>query len=554
MALAVGSLQATTSKAPANEDSDPLFSFDIGRAFDAPFLTATGGSQYAAKPRPVDQPINTLKCDNRSAVIVPTLVRVAHGSVDKNGKKRGRADHDICEPLPTQSTSNEFALVEPSFLVTTGYGERVGQAPRIHSLTDPLGTMVACGAKHALVAVSLIRTDMHKSNATCAFDVNEPVNSITTGGGFGLVQASLQANDNQRAAFITNNNTNRLATSVADPVPAMTTGNQQIVTEVGMVAADQTAAFMAQNNAGKIGHAMTEPVSTMTTSVSHQSVVEAGLRHIDAVHLGQENFSDPGRSVEEPLSTVTLSPHQSIIKTGMIEQPAEIVAAHMAQQNEGNVGHSVTEPMSTMTTKVCHQNLVTSHMLTLRQNGFGQSMEEPMSAFTAAGNHHGEVRACFVKYYGEGGQWQDMGDPLDTLTTKARFAVIKVPVAELGLTEEQRFEAWWIARFLETYGTKEQGNPLTAHLGGPRPSAVGRPGAVLWTIQMRMLVPKEAAAASSFPEGYELEKTAEGKPVSKTNQMQLIGNAVCPLVASELIRANVKPRLSLASEPTRLAA
>src|SRR3546814_8150184 len=93
----------------------------ISVAFDTPFITATGGSQYAAKPRSIGQPINTIKCDNRSAVIVPTLVRVAHGSIDKFGMKRGRGDHDINEPLPTQSTSNEFAVIEP-FLVTTGYG------------------------------------------------------------------------------------------------------------------------------------------------------------------------------------------------------------------------------------------------------------------------------------------------------------------------------------------------------------------------------------------------------------------------------------------------
>src|SRR3546814_4376249 len=74
-----------------------------------------------------------------------------------------------------------------------------------------------------------------------------------------------------------------------------------------------------------------------------------------------------------------------------------------------------------------------------------------------------------------------------TLTTKPRFAIVQVPVEELGLTEEQRFEAWWIARFLEMYGTKDQGNPLTEHLDGPRPSVVGRPGAVLWTIQMRKI-------------------------------------------------------------------
>lgn len=412
MALAVGAFATTapgrltiaTTATPASDGEEIVF--------NSPFITATGGSSYAAKPRRVDQPINTIKCDNRSAVIIPTLVRVAHGSIDKNGKKRGRGDHDIGEPLPTQSTSNEFALVEP-FLVTTGYGERKGQAPRIHDLADPINTMVACGSKHALVETRVI-------------------------------------NVNFRAA-------------------------------------------------------------------------EAG--------------SFPFPSAAQP--------------------NVHFVAAHMAQQNEGNIGHSVTEPVSTMTTKVCHQNVVTSHMLTLRQNGFGQSVDEPISAFCAAGNHHGEVRACFVKYYSEGGQFQPANEPLDTLTTKARFAIVQVPVEDLGLTEEQRFEAWWIARFLELYGTKDQGNPLTEYLDGPRPSVVGRPGAVLWTIQMRMLVPKEASAASSFPEDYVLDRTADGRKISKTTMMQLIGNAVPPGLGAAIIGANVKPRPSIArsmNDNARLAA
>lgn len=436
IALAVGGMSPVST--PANDTDHLTVPAPAGcSVLNAPFLTATGGSQYAAKPRRIDQPINTIKCDNRSALIMPTLVRVAHGSIDKSGKRRGRADHDIVEPLPTQSTSNEFAIVEPAFLVTTGYGERKGQAPRVLDIQDPLTTFVACGAKHAVVAASLVITNPHQSNS------------------------DLQL----RAPLIVNNNTNRLATSVNDPIPAM-----------------------------------------------------------------------------------TLSPHQSVVTTRLVPVPDHMVAAHMAQQNEGNIGHPITEPISTMTTKVCHQNLVTSHMLTLRHNGFGQSMDEPMSAFCAAGNHHGEVRACFVKYYGEGSQHQAMNVPLDTLTAKPRFAVVSVPVEELGLTEEQRFEAWWIARFLEMYGSRKEGNPHTAHLSGPRPSLVGRPGAVLWTIQMRMLVPKEAFAASSFPKHYEFEKTSDGRPVSKSKAMALVGNAVPPLLAAAIIGANVKPRPSIANK------
>src|SRR3546814_12460955 len=105
------------------------------------------------------------------------------------------------------------------------------------------------------------------------------------------------------------------------------------------------------------------------------------------------------------------------------------------------------------------------------------------------------------------------------------------------LTEEQRFEAWWIARFLEMYGTKDQGNPLTEHLDGPRPSVVGRPGAVLWTIHMRMLVPKEASAASSFPDDYVPDRPADGRQISKTTMMPLIGKPVPTCAPPALIVA-----------------
>src|SRR3546814_13004929 len=113
-------------------------------------MTATGGSQYDAKPRSIGKPINTIYGDNRSAVIVPTLVRVAHGSIDKFGKKRGRGDHDITEPMPTQSTPHEFAVIEP-LLVTTGHRERTGQAPCIPDLTDPIHTHVARRGRPALI-------------------------------------------------------------------------------------------------------------------------------------------------------------------------------------------------------------------------------------------------------------------------------------------------------------------------------------------------------------------------------------------------------------------
>jgi DNA (cytosine-5)-methyltransferase 1 len=460
-------------------------------------------------------------------------------------------------------------MIGAATMVTTGYGERDGQAPRCLDVKDPIGTFVAGGGKHAVVEAGMvrtdmsgictIRTDMHKSNATCAFSPSDPFNALTTTGGFGVV----------RAAFVTNNNTNRLATSAEEPVPAMTTGNQQIVTEVGLM----RAAHVGQENFDDAGRDPRDPFSTMTLS-PHHSIVTSGL----AVHIGQNNFDHAGQSAGDPLTTMTQTPqqvvvqsrlagdpfratfmaqnnagkvghrmeepvstmttsvsHQSVIEGGLqpVADGDHSTAVFMAQHNAENVGHPVTDPLSTMTTAVCHQGVVASHIMTLRQNADGQSMEEPLATFCAGANHHAEVRTCLVRYYGPGANDFD--------------GTLNVPIESLGLTEEQRYEAWWIARFLEVYGSRDQGNPATAHLAGPRPSAVGRPGAILWTVEMRMLVPKEAFSASSFPKDYQFDRMSNGKATTKTQQMALVGNAVPPGLAKAMIGANFKPRPSVAA-------
>jgi DNA (cytosine-5)-methyltransferase 1 len=61
--------------------------------------------------------------------------------------------HDIADPLRTITGPHraELALVAPS-LVQRSWGERRGQRPRCLDIARPLGTIVAGGIKHALVA------------------------------------------------------------------------------------------------------------------------------------------------------------------------------------------------------------------------------------------------------------------------------------------------------------------------------------------------------------------------------------------------------------------
>ncbi|BBB59905.1 hypothetical protein UNDKW_1632 [Undibacterium sp. KW1] len=57
---------------------------------------------------------------------------------------------------------------------------------------------------------------------------------------------------------------------------------------------------------------------------------------------------------------------------------------------------------------------------------------------------------------------------------------------------------------------------------------------------MRMLTPRELARAQGFPDHYILDPVVNGKPLSKTAQVRMIGNSVCPPLARALIEANFK--------------
>ena len=105
-------------------------------------------------------------------------------------------------------------------------------------------------------------------------------------------------------------------------------------------------------------------------------------------------------------------------------------------------------------------------------------------------------RAFLIKYYGANGhpQTADVRDPLHTVTATARFGL----------------------------GTVLIGN---------------EPFQII-DIGMRMLQPHELFAAQGFPEDYEIAPWHRGKPLTKTAQIRLAGNSVCPPVAQAIVAAN----------------
>ena len=136
----------------------------------------------------------------------------------------------------------------------------------------------------------------------------------------------------------------------------------------------------------------------------------------------------------------------------------------------------------------------------MKGTNIGQSLEAPIQTITAGGLHFGEVRALLVKYYGNEKDGQPINEPLDTIPTKDRFALITVYIG---------------------------GEPY-----------------VIVDIGLRMLQPHELFAAQGFPADYIFDRQADGTPITKTAQVQKCGNAVCPPVAKAIVTANLtKPQI-----------
>lgn len=165
-----------------------------------------------------------------------------------------------------------------------------------------------------------------------------------------------------------------------------------------------------------------------------------------------------------------------------------LVSAFLAKHYGGVVGQPIDRPASTITTRD-HHALVTVN---------------------TSGTRAAEVRAFLLKYYSGGAgptkparpqlslfdtgtlgesQGQSLHDPLHTITTKARFALVTVEGVQYEIAD----------------------------------------------IGMRMLAPHELWRAQGFDD-------PDVAGLDQTQQIELCGNSVCPPVAEALVRANYVAR------------
>ncbi|CAB5083367.1 Modification methylase BspRI [Burkholderia cenocepacia] len=304
------------------------------------------------------------------------------------------------------------------------------------------------------------------------------------------------------------------AASIDTPLATVTGANRG---EQALVSAHVT-----KFRANSVGSAADAPLHTVTAG--GDCARPAGAAHamgVVAATLVKNNFGEtPCQDVAGPLHTVTTQGNKfgvvaaTLVQTSYGERPGQAprvpgldkplgtvvaqgvkhaaVTAFLAKHYGGVTGTRIDVPAGTVTTSD-HHAVVTSNLVKLRGTSRdGAPVDEPLHTISAGGTHHAEVRAFLIKYYGEGGQWQDAREPMHTIPTRDRIGLVTIHGEDYAIVD----------------------------------------------IGMRMLTPRELARAQGFPDSYVLDPIVNGKPLSKSAQVRMIGNSVCPDVATALIRAN----------------
>lgn len=245
------------------------------------------------------------------------------------------------------------------------------------------------------------------------------------------------------------------------------------------------------------------------------------------VGAGGPAYSGKPTSIEQPMGTL------------MAENHKQLCTAFLIKHFGGVTGVRVDTPLPTITTRGTQTQILTSHIMKMRGHSdrekHGQPSTEPLHTVSAGGQHHAHINAFLIKYFGTD-QDPQLNEPLHTVTTKDRFAIVQVEsTATDNMTEEQRYNAWWTIRFLEDYGAI----PTMKEPGIPRPSFLMLGDYIMYDICMRMMAPRELFTAQGFPQSYIIDRTAEGKPLTKTAQVRMCGNSVSPPWAEAHVAANV---------------
>ncbi len=367
------------------------------------------------------------------------------------------------------------------FIVPVGYGERHGQAPRVHDVDKPLPTVVGTG-KQYLGEPKLTPFTVTNTTNSVGGTANQPVHTVTSAGNQMFVEPVLTA-----LGVECNHSGDGHTADLRRPYKTITAKHTGGVCTANLI-----------------------QYHTERTEAARVNSLDAALPTVDAsnryavttAHLTEYYGAGQAPKLTEPLHTVVSHDREAL--TMPFLQPFHAGGYH-------GKGNSPDKPVNTVTSSG-GQSLVTAQVAEFKGQDLGQSADKPLRTITASWGQFADLRVQVVRY-GDGGQ-----------------------IARAAERTERPYGYWPEIRTLLNkycgYSLAED-EILLLNIEG------------VWyyisDIGLRMLTPRELYNAMGFPPDYVIDfiNPATGKPYSKAAKVARCGNAVCPPMAEAVVRANL---------------
>ena len=245
----------------------------------------------------------------------------------------------------------KFVLDNPEpFIVPIGYGERKGQAPRVHDIEKPLPTIVGSG-KHYLCEPKLAPYLSVNRENHFGSDMREPVHTITANNQHMLMTPTLIQYHSETAQGEVRGQT------IEDPIMTLDGSNRY-----GLV-----TSFIQKYYGGNYqgnGSDIKEPLHTITTLERNAMC---------AVNLIQMNNHCDGKDIRQPLPTITAGDgHFGEVRAFLIKYYGQ------------GTGQDIKEPLDTVTSRD-RFGLVTIEGVDYQIVDIGLRMLEPKELYGCQG-------------------------------------------------------------------------------------------------------------------------------------------------------------------------
>ena len=328
---------------------------------------------------------------------------------------------------------------------------------------------------------------------------------------------------------------------VAEPVNTVT-GKY-----TGGMCAPVMAPYTFSNTGGSTGASAGEPVHTIRTA-GGQILASANL-----MSIGQTGGGDRIRNVLDPAPTGVTKQEACIVAANMIQYHTEqtenvrangmvsplptadtsnrygLTTAQLVEYFGNGTPLDVTKPLHTVTSHD-REAVICAHISKYFGGVVGTGLAEPMPTVTAI-DHNALTAAHVVEFKGQD-IGQDPRKPLRTITASAgEFAACHTYLVKAEQTNLMHWPK--IRDLLNKYCGYSLGENDILLL------CIGGVYYFIADILLRMLTPRELYNAMGFPPDYKIDRDYKGNEYGKTKQVARCGNAVCPPMATALVRANL---------------